>query len=122
MIQRIQTGFLLLGTVASGFVALSLSGMREHFAFATASVLNLTIIFLYRKRKWQIGLTAGLLLPLYALGILLMWKSEEAHHYQDKEQILTLGIAIGVAILSGVAAMGAIRKDERLVKESDRLR
>jgi peptidoglycan/LPS O-acetylase OafA/YrhL len=136
MIQRIQSIWLLLaaicvfltyqlpfyiGTNAKGLAEYGLNG-RENFllmlmTFLTG-VLALFIIFLYKKRVLQ--------LRLCVLGILL--EAVLIFLYYREVQTFTTGtyalwaILHTVVVLCFVLAAKGINKDEKIIKESNRLR
>jgi len=121
MIQRIQTLFLLLGAISAGFISMNSKGMWEHFAFAFASVISLIIISLFKRRKLQINLSIGLVIPLYIAGIsLILYFSEGNYEYGNKKTSILISFIVG--ILATVLAILRIRKDDKIVRESNRLR
>jgi CDP-diglyceride synthetase len=121
MIQRIQTLFLLLGAISAGFLSMNLVGIWEHFAFATAALISLIIIFMYKKRKLQISLSTWLVVPLYITGIAIILFFSKGH-YDESKNMTTLSISFFVGLVSTVLAIFSIRKDEKTVQESNRLR
>ena len=121
MIQRIQTLFLLLGAISAGFLSMNLVGIWEHFAFATAALISLIIIFMYKKRKLQISLSTWLVVPLYITGIAIILFFSKGH-YDESKDMTTLSISIFVGLVSTILAIFSIRKDEKTVQESNRLR
>ena len=121
MIQRIQTLFLLLGAISAGFLSMNLVGIWEHFAFATAALISLIIIFMYKKRKLQISLSTWLVIPLYITGIAIILFFSKGH-YDESKDMTTLSISFFVGLVSTVLAIFSIRKDEETVQESNRLR
>jgi CDP-diglyceride synthetase len=121
MIQRIQTLFLLLGAISAGFLSMNLLGIWEHFAFATAALISLIIIFMYKKRKLQISLSTWLVIPLYITGIAIILFFSKGH-YDESKDMTTLSISFFVGLVSTILAIFSIRKDEKTVQESNRLR
>jgi CDP-diglyceride synthetase len=121
MIQRIQTLFLLLGAISAGFLSMNLVGIWEHFAFATAALISLIIIFMYKKRKLQISLSTWLVIPLYITGIAIILFLSKGH-YDESKDMTTLSISFFVGLVSTILAIFSIRKDEKTVQESNRLR
>ena len=121
MIQRIQTLFLLLGAISAGFLSMNLVGIWEHFAFATAALISLIIIFMYKKRKLQISLSTWLVVPLYITGIAIILFFSKGH-YDESKDMTTLAISFFVGLVSTILAIFSIRKDEKTVQESNRLR
>ena len=121
MIQRIQTLFLLLGAISAGFISMNLLGIWEHFAFAIAALVSLIIIFLYKKRKLQISLSTWLVIPLYITGIIIILFINK-DHYAENNDNTPLVISFFVGLVATILAIFSIRKDERTVQESNRLR
>ena len=121
MIQRIQTLFLLLGAISAGFISMNLLGIWEHFAFAMAALISLIIIFMYKKRKLQISLSTWLVLPLYVTGIIIVLFINK-NQYAENNDNTPLIISFFVGLIATILAIFSIRKDERTVQESNRLR
>ena len=136
MIQRIQSIWLLLaatcialtiklpyysGTNAKGVASYELKATENFWLFSVtiiATLLALLIIFFFKKRTLQLRLcVTGIFLE--ALLIFL---------YYREITTFTVGTYSLWAILHGVAvilfflAARAINKDEKLIKDSDRLR
>ncbi len=136
MIQRIQSVWLLLaavcigltvklpyysGTNAKGVASYELNA-REDFLLFTVTIITtllaLLIIFFYKKRPLQLRLCV-LGIALEALLIFL---------YYRQVSTFTLGtyslwsILHAVAVILFFLAARAINKDEKLIKDSDRLR
>lgn len=121
MIQRIQTLFLLLGAISAGFMSMNLLGIWEHFAFAMAALISLIIIFMYKKRKLQISLSTWLVIPLYLTGIIIILFLNKDQYAENKD-ITALSISFFVGLVATILAIFSIRKDEKTVQESNRLR
>jgi hypothetical protein len=121
MIQRIQTLFLLLGAISAGFISMNSVGIWEHFAFAFASIISLIILSLFKRRKLQINLGIGLVVPLYLAGLTLILLFSEGH-YDKGNQKTSILISFFVGLISTIFAIIRIRKDEKIVQESNRLR
>lgn len=121
MIQRIQTLFLLLGVISAGFISMKSVGIWEHFAFAFASLCSLVILSLYKRRRLQINLSLTLVIPLYLVGIIFLLGYNNGH-YDEGNKKTTILISFFVGILSTLMAVYQIHKDEKIVKESNRLR
>ena len=121
MIQRIQTLFLLLGAISAGFISMNLLGIWEHFAFAIAALVSLIIIFLYKKRKLQISLSTWLVIPLYITGIIIILFINKDQYAKNNDNT-PLIISFFVGLVATILAIFSIRKDERTVQESNRLR
>jgi Domain of unknown function (DUF4293) len=136
MIQRIQSIWLLLaaicvfvtyklpfyvGTNAKGTPEYNLTG-TENFLLMLVTfftgALAAVIIFLFKKRILQLRLCV-LGIVLEALLIFLYYK--EVKTFTSGTYALW-AILHSVAIISFVLAAKAINKDEKLIKDSDRLR
>ncbi|MBK7433486.1 MAG: DUF4293 family protein [Chitinophagaceae bacterium] len=136
MIQRLQSLWLLLaaacafaafkfsfysGTNAKGISPYELKG-TENFLLMLSTIivggLALITIFLYKKRGLQIGLSIlGILLQ--ALLIFLYYR--EVKTFTQGTYSLTAILQLIIVVAFFMAARG-IRKDEKIIKESDRLR
>ncbi len=136
MIQRIQSLWLLLasacafasfkfpyysGTNAKGLSPYELNATENFLLLVTTAIaggLALFTIFLFKKRTLQ--------LRLCVLGILL--EAILIFLYYREVKTFTLGtysltaILHSIIVLAFVLAARAINKDEKLVKDSDRLR
>lgn len=136
MIQRIQSLWLLLasacafasfkfpyysGTNAKGLSPYELNATENFLLLFTTAILGglaLFTIFLFKKRTLQ--------LRLCVLGILL--EAILIFLYYREVKTFTLGtysltaILHSIIVLAFVLAARAINKDEKLVKDSDRLR
>jgi peptidoglycan/LPS O-acetylase OafA/YrhL len=136
MIQRIQSLWLLLasacafasfkfpyysGTNAKGLSPYELNATENFLLLFTTAIvggLALFTIFLFKKRTLQ--------LRLCVLGILL--EAILIFLYYREVKTFTLGtysltaILHSIIVLAFVLAARAINKDEKLVKDSDRLR
>ena len=121
MIQRIQTLFLLLGAISAGFISMNLFGIWEHFRFAIAALVSLIIIFMYKKRKLQISLSTWLVIPLYITGIIIILFINK-DKYAENNDNTPLIISFFVGLVATILAIFSIRKDEKIVQESNRLR
>jgi hypothetical protein len=141
MIQRIQSLWLLIAA-ALGILSLRTSFYSGHrikdaipkpVVFLTGSynilliicttafaVLSLVAIFLYKNRKLQMRIgILSLLLSLAAIA-LYFWQSQ-SFAPSESSYDLTSVIPIAVPVFLILAVRG-IYKDEKLVKESNRLR
>ena len=136
MIQRIQSVWLLLaaacigltvklpfysGTNAKGVASYELNATENFLLFGTTiitALLALLIIFFYKKRPFQ--------LRLCVLGILL----EALLIFLYYRQVTTFSIGTyslwailhSLVVILFVLTARAINKDEKLIKDSDRLR
>jgi 4-amino-4-deoxy-L-arabinose transferase-like glycosyltransferase len=140
MIQRIQTVWLLLASIAA-FLTLKLSFFSGNKVDAITSakqflpltaktndillvltvsvaVAALVIIFLYKDRKRQMMVTSAILV-LSVINIILYFT--ETKKFVEGSFNLTALIAFFIPVFLAFA-LGAIWKDEKLVKSTDRLR
>ena len=102
-------------------MSMNLLGIWEHFAFAMAALISLIIIFMYKKRKLQISLSTWLVIPLYLTGIaIILFFSKD--QYAENNVNTTLIISFFVGLVATILAIFSIRKDEKTVQESNRLR
>ncbi|MFM9825730.1 DUF4293 family protein [Flavobacterium sp.] len=137
MIQRIQTIYLLLAFVATGFLPFfiplwTLSNHKDFFfmqnqiyviVLGLSTTLSLLSIISYNKRQNQFVIgRLNIILNLILLGLFVYRSlnvSGEALAVSEKGIGMFLPI---VAIVLLVLANKAIKKDEDLVKSVDRLR
>jgi Domain of unknown function (DUF4293) len=136
MIQRIQTIWLFLAAVcvfltmqfssyagadAEGMMHL-IKGTTDNFLVITTSMVGVVCmiaLFLFKNRKLQIRIT---LLALFIELILLYFYYRQIHTLVGKGTFsLTALLHVAVIIFLLLAANG-ISKDEKLVKDSNRLR
>jgi len=129
MIQRIQTVYLLLifGLMASMlFLPIADIGSFAWVLFAECSLtalLSLVTIFLYKKRKIQIKLCYGILGLLILSYLTIFFNFWLPNHTSDAVLSFKVPVVFPFfAIVLGVLAIRAIRKDENLVRSLDRLR
>ena len=131
VIQRIQTVWLLLATIAMGAYAalpvLNVAGAAMHSLDIGGWLLTLQVviavvtlipIFKYKDLKRQIGLTRMLLvmtLTLLAVGPVLLYRLADAQ--------LTYWYALPCAslVLTFLALTG-MKRDKKLLSDSERLR
>lgn len=137
MIQRIQSVWLLLASAAA-WLGLKLSfysgtytsdnsyhkltgvdNMPLLILTALTGSLALVAIFLYKNRTLQLRLCVGGLLLTLILGV-LYWR--ETKDYSVGEYSLEGVIALVAVIAFFLLAANGINKDEKIIKESDRLR
>jgi len=136
MIQRIQSIWLLLAS-ACAFVSLKFSfysgtdskGLASQFLTGSSDfilllftvvigVLALFTIFMYKNRVQQLRLCIlGILLE----AILIFLYYRQLSTFTNGTYSLTSVLQLGVIVFFILAARG-ISKDQKLVKESDRLR
>lgn len=136
MIQRIQSVWLLLASVTG------LSGIKLPFYSGTdpkgipsstleatddmalliptiaVGVLSLVCIFLFRNRTTQFRLTA-LAIILQVAVLALYWKDSQA--YIGGTFALTAIMQVLAIVFLVLAAMG-IKKDDKIIRDSNRLR
>lgn len=136
MIQRIQSLWLLLaavctfagikfsfysGTNAKGVASYVLNANENLLLLLTSIItggIALIALFMFKKRSVQLWLcTLGILLEL----VLIFLYYREVQNFSTGTYSLT-AILSPVAILAFVMAMRGIYKDEKIIKDSDRLR
>jgi hypothetical protein len=86
-----------------------------------AALISLIIIFMYKKRKLQISLSTWLVIPLYLTGIIIILFLNK-DQYAENNVNTTLIISFFVGLAATILAIFSIRKDEKTVQESNRLR
>ena len=135
MLQRIQTLYLLMAAICSGFLSSStyliildgvVVGITDSLAylllFLGSALLSVISIFLYKSRQTQFVLgRLNIILNFILLGLfvyrLLSLPGEPANSEKG------IGLLLPVfSIVLLVLANKAIKKDELLVKSVDRLR
>lgn len=136
MIQRIQSVWLLLATIIT-FLTLKLSfysgtylaNNQYHQLNGTDNILLMIVtialgiltlisIFLYKNRILQLRLCiAGILLDL----LLLYLYYRAIQHFTKGEYAITAAAHV-IIIISLIFAASGINKDEKLIKDSNRLR
>lgn len=143
MIQRIQTIYLLLASIASGgliFVFNLWNTLKEKvevldlisnselsfkiipILFLASALLTFVTIFLFKDRKLQFVLgRISILINLFLLGLLIYLSLTLSGETAVSEKGIGMFIPI-LVILFVVLANKAIKKDEDLVKSVDRLR
>ena len=143
MIQRIQTIYLLLSSIASGglififnlwiskgekifvldlFSNKSISLQLIPIMFFISSILAIVNIFIFNNRKMQFVIGRILILiNLFLLGLLIYQSLMISGEISVSEKGIGMFLPI-LAILPLVLANNAIKKDEDLVKSVDRLR
>jgi hypothetical protein len=138
MIQRIQSIWLLLaaacafltlkfsfygGTYAADNAYREVTGTANFLLLFTTCLtggLALAIVFLYKKRKLQMRLcVVGMLLTV--LLVFLYWR-ETGSFVADKSTYSLWALLPPAAAVLYFLALRGISKDEKLVKDSDRLR
>lgn len=138
-IQRVQSIFLFLASLfGSGLFAfpfatapqqtegILLDGsfdINDHIALMVLTALIVTLslltIFLYNNRKLQMNLgTINLLLTIGLLGFAI-------YLFTTIQAVASIGLGLFLPLFSAILVFSAnvfIRKDEKLVRDSDRLR
>lgn len=136
MLQRIQSVWLLLaavcsfaslkfpfysGTNAEGIPSDTLIGTDTLLLIIitlSVAIISLITIFLYNNRGLQMKLAA---LAMLLEGLLLYLYYQETTHYLAGTYALT-SILQPAVLLFLFMAIGGIRKDNKIIKESNRLR
>ena len=136
MIQRIQSLWLLLASAAAFasykfpyYSGTSQKGIADHQLNATENfllivvtgiiaVLALFLIFLFKKRTLQLRLC---LLGIVLEALLIFLYYRELRTFSTGTLSLT-SILQSIIIIAFFLAARAINKDEKMIKESDRLR
>lgn len=146
MIQRIQSIFLLLASasafalfavpfasssepVSAGIYADGVYNLYDSIGllvvFSVAGALALISIFMFKNRKNQM-MVGRLAIMTNVIGILLvmvLYFNQPAELQSVNDQKNYPGLLLPVAFLVfGILALRAIKKDENLVRSSDRLR
>ena len=117
MIQRIQTVWLLLLAIISAIWAFHFTSgdWLATFVLKTGSgiagIAALVAIFLYKNRKTQLKVCYGIVALWVAVSITLWLRVS----FFD-------GLLYFSCLLTGIMAIYAIHKDEKLVRSADRLR
>ncbi len=129
MLQRIQTVFMFLALLTTGFYAYLGFQMlivpdckRFLVGGIVASVLILVNIFLYAKRSLQIKLNiVAILLLIILLGLSIYQNGFLSGEKQFSEKDIRLFVPF-ISIVLLLIANKYIKRDERLVKSVDRIR
>ena len=129
MLQRIQTVFMFLALLTTGFYAYLgfqmtiVPDCRLYLVGGSvASVLMLINIFLYAKRSLQIKLNIiAVLLLIILLGLSIYQNGFLSGEKQFSEKDIRLFIPF-ISIVLLLIANKYIKRDERLVKSVDRIR
>ncbi len=138
MIQRIQTIYLLLVSIACiAFIFIPFGGMRTAegvvefwsvkkvvpimIATIVVAIVALASIFLYQNRKNQLKVVmANIVFSVVLIGLFIFGLTQ---HIGFNNYVFGIGAIIPVFILLfNVLAYGSIKSDENLVKSMDRLR
>lgn len=147
MVQRLQSLFLLLAIVAYGLLfffpiaqfttadasnSFSLLGITNYNSNSTLPLMIvdcllalscLVTIFLFKKRRLQIKITAIILLIQIGFVAALFYSADAVAKKFDTLAQYQAGMYIAlIPILFIVLAHRAIRKDEKMVSNTDRLR
>ncbi|HEX2970115.1 MAG TPA: DUF4293 domain-containing protein [Bacteroidales bacterium] len=145
MIQRIQTVYLLLTTLAgilflTGNILYFSDGSSVSFSGVSAGIeveknwllsvlmagiplISFITIFLYRKRKLQMKLIGFLITLIVIVVLFLGFYSFRTINKSDTSLIFNYRILIPLLMLIfSFLALRGIRKDEEIVRSYDRLR
>lgn len=141
MIQRIQSVWLLLAALCAAFTykLAFYSGNKlgadnktvfEKFTASSNFILLITtavlvagclyIIFLYKNRKQQLGLTIGAT-ALAVINLIIYFSETKKFLPNDSNYGLAAALAVAIPVFLILAAR-SIWKDEKLVKSVNRLR
>jgi hypothetical protein len=99
------------------------------FPVATG-ILALVAIFLYKNRPLQMRITAfGFLFATIYVGLLLLWIISSQETALAEQQVQVIKTTYGVStylpmgqVLLFILAQRAIKKDEKMVRDSERIR
>jgi ABC-type Fe3+ transport system permease subunit len=119
MIQRIQSIYLLIGIVIGiGFLVFydALHSIPLQIGWSVTVLLLLAAIITYKNRRLQI------ILSIIAGVTLLVTHIYQALNFQDELQLLWTGIGSLMFYVFLFLAIRNIQKDEKLIKETNRLR
>jgi len=130
MIQRIQTVYLLLATAFMAVVFLLPKIYLHHFpahwrnliliAWGIAAFLSFAAIFPFKKRKLQVKISILALFFLVCSYVILFW---QVFMIPVDFSLLNPYLAFPLlAFILIVLAIQAIRKDEKLIRSTYRLR
>ena len=146
MIQRIQTVYLLLAVIAESLLtifpfansnkAIAASSLFEDAAytifdnpamlalFGVAAALFLVAVFLFKNRKLQLQIsTMAMIVILIGIGFTGFLLGQDQKNIVDAVVNPQVGIALPlIGLILALLANRAIRKDDKLVKASNRLR
>ena len=122
MWQRKQTLFLLLAAVCALLTYMEPFKIGQHIIVAVAAACNVLTIFLFKNRPLQSALCV-ISMFLY-LGWYLAFVIYSKQVATDASQVLTSWLTVlpAVSLVLTALARKAVRADEKLVRDSDRLR
>ena len=120
MIQRIQSVYLLLASIAMVVCAFfSFSYVAFAIAVLVAACISLYAISLFKKRPLQANICR--ILCFVGVAIIAFLAIIHSGNYAQKDFIYPM-VATVVATLCWLLAGRAITKDEKLVRSLDRIR
>jgi len=122
MWQRKQTLFLLLAAVCALLTYMEPFEIGQHIIVAVAAACNVLTIFLFKNRPLQ-SVLCVISMFLY-LGWYLAFVIYSKQVATDASQVLTSWLTVlpAVSLVLTALARKAVRADEKLVRDSDRLR
>jgi hypothetical protein len=120
-----KNGHVYLGVRAAPIFAIGADSAGSGsllILIVTVIILGGTLfdIFIFKDRKKQLLIALGLIV-LSLLNILLYWRASGVPPFEEGNYGLGTLLSVAVPVFLVMAAMG-IRRDEKLVKSSDRLR
>lgn len=143
MIQRVQSLYMLLAALVTGFFSMILPiyiyngtmvTLKETFSsgniytiiagvlFVLSTILSLVTILLFKNRKLQINLNRiNIVINFFLLGVIVYLLLTLSGETQVSEKGIGSFLPLVAVVLLSLANK-AILKDERLVKSVDRLR
>ena len=122
MWQRKQTIFLLLAALCALLTHMESFEMGQHIIAALAAACNVLTIFLFKNRPLQSALCV-ISMFLY-LGWYLAFVIYSKQVASDASQVLVSWLTVlpAVSLVLTALARKAVRADEKLVRDADRLR
>ena len=107
-------------TLGAGSVSASAGSVLILIVTIIIMVGTLVNIFNFRSRGKQLWITIGLII-LSLLNIFLYWKKSGVPPFESGNYSVGILLSLAIPVFLFMAALG-IRKDQRLVKSTDRLR
>jgi len=131
MIQRVQSIYLLLGSIAFALVSfkipfwsfnkelISTHNDSKMFALTcSACLLSLVTIFLFKNRTWQLKLIKFAVIIEFVIGVRAIMMFKEFRFSTTNSVLFLLGFTLVALFL----AYKGVKKDEDLVRSVDRIR
>ena len=131
MIQRIQSIYLLIASIAFALVSFKVpfwsynkeliyaQNDSKMFSLTIAACLfSLVTIFLFKNRTWQIKLIKLAVVMEVVIGVRVFMLFKEFYFAITSSTALLLGFALIALVL----AYKGVKKDEELVRSVDRIR